>query len=99
MGSDLLVARNADSVALASLLKVMIMLEDAPPAFVAKLYTEHADLATQAGPTLQQRRSIFTRSLLPVVLLPIVAEYAVITPEDMWTKGLHVEATANDGKN
>jgi hypothetical protein len=44
---DLVEPLDADPVALASLPKVMAMLGDAPPAFVAKLSPEHAELTTR----------------------------------------------------
>jgi hypothetical protein len=85
---------------LASLLKIMVMLDDAPPAFVAQLSPAHAELTTRGRFFRvqlltfleQQRASVFEHCPLPAVLLPIVAEYAVTTPEDMWTDGLRVQA-------
>jgi ankyrin repeat protein len=82
----------ADPVALGSLLKVMVMLDDAPPAFVAKLSTAHAELTTRGrhlrtqlpSHLEQQRASVLKHCPLPAVLLPIVAEYAATTPEDMY---------------
>jgi hypothetical protein len=98
---SLLKLTGADPDELASLLKVMVMLEDAPPAFVAKLSPAHAEITTRGRyfraqlPSYleQQRASVFEHCLLPPVLLPIVAEYVATTPEDMWTHGLRVEAT------
>jgi hypothetical protein len=90
---------GADPVALVSLLKVMVMLGDAPPAFVAKLSPPHAEIITRGRyfraqlPSYleQQRASVFAHCLLPPVLLPLIAEYAATTPEDMWADGLRVE--------
>jgi hypothetical protein len=89
---------DADLVVLISLLKVIVMLDDAPPAFVAKLSPAHAELTTRGRyfraqlPAYleQQRASVVEHCPLPTVLLPIVAEYAATTPEDMWEDGLRV---------
>jgi hypothetical protein len=98
---DLLELQDADPAALAPLLKIMVMLGDAPPSFVANLSPAYAKLTTKGRqyraqlPSFleQQRASVFEHCCLPPVLLPIVAEYAVTTPEDMWTDGLRVEPT------
>jgi hypothetical protein len=91
---------DADPLEIVSLLKVMGMLDDAPPAFVAKLSPLHADL-TEKGSCFraqlpsyleQQRASVFEHCPLPAVLLPIIAEYAATTPEDMWADGLRIQA-------
>jgi hypothetical protein len=92
---------NQDPVALASLLKIMVMLDDAPPAFVAKLSSAYTKISTRGRlfrvhlPSYleQQRASVFEHCPLPPVLLPIVAGYAPTTPEDMWTYGLRVQAS------
>jgi ankyrin repeat protein len=88
--------KNADPVALASLLKVMVMLGDALPAFVAKLSTAHAELITRGRhlrmqlPSYleKQRASIFEYCPLQSVLNNIIGAYAATTPEDMWMDGL-----------
>jgi hypothetical protein len=103
---DFVGLQGADPVALTSLLKVMVMLDDAPPPFVVDLLAPaHAELATRGlrfraqlpSYLEQQRASIFRDCPLPLVLLPIVAEYTATTPEDMWTDGLRIVATASDG--
>jgi hypothetical protein len=43
----LLRIQDADTKALESLLKIMVMLDDAPPAFVAKLSPAHTKIATR----------------------------------------------------
>jgi hypothetical protein len=95
---DLLKLKDADPMELASLLKVMVMLGDAPPVFVAKLSPANAELTIRGRhfraqlPSYleKQRASVVEHCPLPAVLLPIVAEYAATTPEDMWTDGLRV---------
>jgi ankyrin repeat protein len=97
---DLFEPRCHDPVALTSLLKIMVMLDNSPPAFVAKLSPANAELATRGRyfraqlPSYleQQRASVIEHCPLPPVLLPIVVEYSATTPEDMWTDGLHVQA-------
>jgi hypothetical protein len=85
---------------LSSLLKVMVMLEDAPPFFIAKLLPQHADICKRGRqlrgklPSYleQQRAAIVAHCPLPAVLQSVVAVYAVTTPEDMWADGLRVQA-------
>jgi hypothetical protein len=94
----LLDIQDADPIALASLLKIMVMLDDAPPAFVAKLSSAHAEITIRGRyfraqlPSYleQQRASVFKHCPLPPVLQSIVADYAVTNPEDMWPNGLRV---------
>jgi hypothetical protein len=94
----LLDLQDDDTIALASLLKIMVMLDDAPLAFVAKLSPANAELTTRGRyfraqlPSYleQQRASVFKHCPLPPVLQSIVADYAVTTPEDMWADGLRV---------
>jgi hypothetical protein len=97
---NILVLEDADPMELASLLKVMVMLDDAPPTFITRLSPAHAEL-TERGrhfrmqlPSYleQQRASVVEHCPIPPVLLPIVAEYAATTPEDMWAYGLRVQA-------
>jgi hypothetical protein len=84
-----------DADALASLLKVMVLLADAPPDFVAKLSPAHAKLArrgrqlrAQLSSYLERQRALVVAHCpLPAVLQPIVFGYAVPTPEDMWAEG------------
>jgi hypothetical protein len=83
---------------LSALLKVMVMLDDAPQYFITALTPQQAELCTR-GQQLraqlpscleQQRASIVAHCPMPTVLQSLVAEYAAITPEDMWTDGLLV---------
>jgi hypothetical protein len=91
---------DMDADALTSLLKVMVLLADAPSDFVAELSPMHAELATrgrQLRPQLpsyleQQRALVVAHCSLPAVLQPIVYGLAAPTPEDMWTEGLRVRA-------
>ena len=89
-----------ESDELSSLLKVIVMLEDAPADFIARprLSPQHADICTR-GLQLraqlpsyleQQRAAVKAYCPLPAVLRSIVAAYAVTTPEDMWTDGLRL---------
>jgi hypothetical protein len=101
--SWLSIHRVADAIAILSLLKVMVMLEDTPECFTAELAlhsTKLAEIATRGRqlraqlPSYleQQQASIVTHCPLPTVLQLLVAEYAVVVPEDMWTDGLRVKA-------
>jgi hypothetical protein len=89
---------DADADALASLLKVMVLLADAPPDFVAKLSPVHAKLATRGRQLRAQLPSyleqqwalVVAHCPLPAALQPIVFGLAAPTPENMWTEGLHV---------
>jgi hypothetical protein len=91
---------DADAHALASLLKVMVLLADAPPNFVAELSPVHAELATRGRqlraqlPSYleQQRVLVVAHCPLSAALQPIVYGLAVPTAEDMWTEGLRVRA-------
>jgi hypothetical protein len=86
-----------------TLLKVMVMLEDAPEYFTAELALQSnklAEIATR-GRQLQaqlpsylkqQRAAVATDCPFPTVLQRLVADYAVTTLEDMWTDGLRVRA-------
>jgi hypothetical protein len=77
---------GADAHALALLLKVMVLLADAPPDFVAKLSPEHTELATRGQqfrvqlPSYleQQRALVVAHCLLPAALQPIV--YGLANP-------------------
>jgi hypothetical protein len=87
-------------VALASLLKTMVMLDDAPPEFVANLSPVHAELSTRGRhlraqlPSYleQQWAMVIEHCPIPTVLQSIVSAYVKTTPADMWTDGLRVEA-------
>jgi hypothetical protein len=76
-----------------SLLKVMVMLDDAPADFIGELLPHHAKLCKQDRqlrarlPSYleQQRAAVVTHSPLPAVLQSLVNE-------DMWAYGLRVRA-------
>jgi hypothetical protein len=92
--------RDGSAVELSSLLKVMVMLEDAPADITAKLSLHDADLCTRGHqlraklPSYleQQRAAVVTHCPLPAVLRSVVATYAATTPEDMWADELRVRA-------
>jgi hypothetical protein len=94
------VGRETNVAELSSLLKVMVMLEDAPPFLIAKLSPQRADICTRGRqlraqlPSYleQQRAAVVTHCPLPGVLQSVVATYAATTPEDMWADGLRVQA-------
>jgi hypothetical protein len=81
---------------LSSLLKVMVMLDDAPADISDKLEPQHAEICTRGRqlrarlPSYleQQRAAVIAHCPFPVVLQSLVATYAVTTPEDMWADGL-----------
>jgi hypothetical protein len=101
---DYLYLQNGDAynypAELSALLKVMVMLEDAPATFIARLLPQHAELCRQGRqlraqlPSYlgQQRATIVADCTLPGVLQSLVIGYAAITPEDMWADGLRVKA-------
>jgi hypothetical protein len=78
---------------LQSLLQFMVLLDDAPPDFIAKLSRQNTEIAIQGRQIrvlrpsyLEQQHALITAtSPLPTVLQSIVATYAEPTPEDMWT--------------
>jgi hypothetical protein len=92
--------KGANTTELSSLLKVMVMLDNAPAEFIAKLLPPHAELAARGRdlrarlPTYlqQQWARVVAHCPLPVVLQPLVAAYAATTPKEMWADGLHVRA-------
>jgi hypothetical protein len=96
----LLAPDHADSEPeeLTSLLKVMVMLDDAPQFFIAALSPAHTELTTRGRQYRaqlplyleQQRALIAAHCPLPAVLQPFVAAYAATIPDDMWTDGLRV---------
>jgi hypothetical protein len=96
----LLKPRQASYAVLTSLLKVMVMLMDAPPFFTAKLSPGHVKLVErgmeyrkQLPSYLEQQHALVVAHCpLPAVLHPLVAAYAATTPEDMWKNGLPVSA-------
>jgi hypothetical protein len=77
----------------------MVMLDDAPPYFVAKLSYAHAEIATRGRqyrvqlPSYleQQRAMVVAHCPLPAVLQPLVGAYAALTLEDMCAGGLRVQ--------
>ena len=93
---NMLTIENAGAAELSSLLKVMVMLADAPAYFIAKLSPQHAELAMRGRQLRaqlpayveQQRALVLAHCPLPAVLQPLVAAYAATTPEDMWMDGL-----------
>jgi hypothetical protein len=92
--------KQADLTELSALLKVMVMLSDAPQAFISSLVPEQAELCTRGRQLRvqlpfyldEQRISVDSHCPLPGVLRSLVAEYAATTTEDMWNDGLYVRA-------
>jgi ankyrin repeat protein len=86
------------SAELSSLLKVMVMLGDAPADYIVKLSPRHAKLCTRGRrlrarlPSYleQQWATVVAHCPLPAVLQSVVAAYAAPTSEDMWAGGLRV---------
>jgi hypothetical protein len=79
---------------LLSLLKVMLMIENAPADFIAGITPDYAELCTR-GNTIwaqlpirveQQRAAVVANCTLPAVLQSLVTAYAVTTLEDLWTE-------------
>lgn len=92
---------TSEGAELSALLKVMVMLEDAPANFIAYLSPQHAELCT-LGRELranlpayleQQRATIVPHCPLPAVLLTLVVAYVDTTPADMWTDVLRIKAS------
>jgi hypothetical protein len=85
---------------LSSLLKVMVILDDAPTDFIAELSPQHAKLCTRGRqlrallPSYleQQLAAVIVHCPLLAVLQSLVAEYAATTTGDMWADGLRVQA-------
>jgi hypothetical protein len=89
------ISESADTADLAALLKVMVLLDDAPADVIAELSPAHAKIATR-GRQLRaqlpsylerQRALVVAHCPLPSALQPLVAGYAAPTPEDMWAEG------------
>jgi hypothetical protein len=86
---------------LSSLLKVMVMLKDAPAYVISSMSSKNGDICTRGRllwvqlPSYQeqQRATVVTHCPLPAVLQSLVAEYAATTPETMWAGGLRVQVT------
>jgi hypothetical protein len=75
-----------------SLLKVIVLLSDAPPDFIAKLSLENTQIMTLGRQIrvlrpsyLEQHKVLKSTGPLPSVLQSIVATYAEPTPKDMRT--------------
>jgi ankyrin repeat protein len=89
------VSKHHDNTDLAALLKVMVMLEDAPANMIAKLSPEHVEIATRGRQLRAQLPSYLERQQglvmahcpLHAVLTPLVVGYAAPTAEDMWADG------------
>jgi hypothetical protein len=83
---------------LSALLKVMVMLEDAPATFIKRMSPQHAEICRRGNqfwarlPSYleQQRAAIVNNCPLPAVLHPLVVAYAATTPKDMWNYGLRI---------
>jgi hypothetical protein len=81
-------SENADAAELSSLLKVLVMLEDAPVHFISRCSPQHAELCERGRQfraqlpsyRVQQQESVMTICPLPTVLQSIVAGYAATTP-------------------
>jgi hypothetical protein len=97
---DTLSIGDSNAAELSSLLKVMVMLDNAPAYFIARLGQKHADICTRGRQLRaqlpayleQQRAQIIAHCALPDVLQPLVIGYAATTPEDMWADGLRIKA-------
>jgi hypothetical protein len=91
---------GTDDVEMTSLLKVMVMLEDAPPAFIGKLTRADREIVTRGRAFRaqlplyleEQRALVVSHCTLPDVLRPLIAAYAATTPEEMWADGLRIRA-------
>jgi hypothetical protein len=87
--------KGTDTADLTSLLKVVVLLDDAPADLIFKLSPTHAKIAKRgrqlrAQPPLyleRQRALVVAHCPLPDALQPFVAGYAAPTPEDMWAEG------------
>jgi hypothetical protein len=83
---------EGNAAELSSLLKVMVMLDDAPADVIANLLPQHAAICTNGRrlraqlPSYleQQRTTVVTHCPLPGVLQTVVAAYAATTQSDMW---------------
>jgi hypothetical protein len=95
---------DADAAELSSLLKVMVMLADAPAYLLSWLKPEHVEIC-ERGRRLRrqlplyleaQRAGVLASCPLPAVLQSIVTEPSMLrryhVPEDMWTDGLLIQA-------
>jgi ankyrin repeat protein len=98
MWDILYLRRDIYSAEFSSLLKVMVILKDAPADFITRLSLKLANICTRdqrfrallPSYLKQQRAAVIAHCSLPAVLQSIVAEHATTTPKDMWTNGLRV---------
>lgn len=89
----------ADDAELLLLIKVMVLLDEAPSNFVSQLSPYHAAI-TMRGVELKahiesQRALISLHCPLPAVLQPLIGVYAQHITEEMWTEKLHVKNPRN----
>jgi hypothetical protein len=92
--------RGRNFAELPPLLKVMVMLADATPCFIASVSSQYADICRRGRqlraqlPSYleQQRAAVVAQCPLPAVLRSLVAAYAATTPDDMWADGLRMQA-------
>jgi ankyrin repeat protein len=95
---NILNLKGADDGELVSLLRVMLLLDDAPPGFTLTIPLHHARICTRGRqfrvqlPAYldQQKDMIRVQCPLPTVLQHLVATYAAPTSEDVWMHGLRV---------
>jgi hypothetical protein len=89
---------ETDAIQFSMLLKVIVMISDAPQYLITVLTPLHVEICMR-GQLLraqlpsyleQQRGSLISPCPLPTVLRNLVAVYAATTPEDMWADGLRV---------
>jgi hypothetical protein len=89
---------ETDAAEFSLLLKLMVMIGDAPQYFITVLTPLHAEICARVRklraqlPSYlkQQRASVVSHCPMPTVLQNIVAGYAATTVADMWTDGLRV---------
>jgi hypothetical protein len=92
--------RVANEAEMTSLLKPMVMLDNAPPKFVDQLTRADREIVTRGrffraqilSFLKEQRALVVSHCTLPDVLRPLIATYAATTPEDMWVDGLRIRA-------
>jgi hypothetical protein len=92
--------QHPDDAELSSLLKVMVMLDDAPAHFISRCLLLHAELCEQGCQFRAQlpfylelqEATIVKKCPLPAVLQSLVFAYAATTTEDVWADGLRVFA-------
>jgi hypothetical protein len=93
---NLLTIEGANAKRLSSLLKVMVLLGDAPTDFIARLGSQHTKIITRGRQLRaqldQQQALIVSHCPLPSVLQTIVIAFATTSQKDMWTEGLLAQA-------